>query len=192
VTVVNSGPVAVYLGGGSGVSAQAVAVAPGGQVTLLGAPPALWAVTASGTSSVIAGPVTDVVATFTDATMLSCAVGTSVVLIFDVTQYPAGGNPSGLVNPDGSAPPAVYNPVPGWVFYNPAGGAPQNAGVLNYGASTVYVGGGTTASAASGLPVAPGSLLLLPGAAPAVLYGICSAAAGTSIRTGLVTISLAA
>lgn len=56
ITFVNAGTVGCYVTGGSVISLAGVWVAPGGQMTVQGtAQSALWAMTASGTTSVAAG-----------------------------------------------------------------------------------------------------------------------------------------
>lgn len=56
ITAVNAGTVGCYVTGGSVISLNGVWLAPGGQITIAGtAQSALWAMTASGTTSVAAG-----------------------------------------------------------------------------------------------------------------------------------------
>ena len=55
VTVVNSGPATLYLGGTTAPAVTGFPVAPGGQVTLSGAAVNLWGITSAGTAYVEAG-----------------------------------------------------------------------------------------------------------------------------------------
>jgi len=55
VTVVNSGPATLFIGGTSAPAVTGFPVAAGGQVTLSGAAVNLWGITSSGTAYVEAG-----------------------------------------------------------------------------------------------------------------------------------------
>jgi hypothetical protein len=63
VTVMNQGTATIYVGGGTVTTTSGVQLLPGGQVTVTGqAAQNLWAITASGTATAVAGLATVAVA----------------------------------------------------------------------------------------------------------------------------------
>ena len=139
---------------------------------------------------------TPVVLSLQDTLMAACGVDSTAPQVFDPLEYPGTAQTAPLADLGTTASPALMT----WAPFTPilAGGPIVNPGkgigdvvLVNSGPGTVYAGSSASVTSAAGVPVAPGSQLVLSGTVSA-MWAACAAGQTAIVRTGLATLAAVA